>query len=145
MVNVAPVNGWVKVILFILVAVATPRTGVISVGVLAKTFAPLPTSSDNSRARLALVGVARNVAAPEAKPLIPVEIGRPVQLVRVPAEGMPMLGVIRTGLLSTTNLVPVPVCEVIVVTELFEVITPDRLVGGLKSGPPIGITLVAVP
>ena len=41
-----------------------PRFGVVSVGDVAKTVAPVPVSSVNAAARLALVGVARNVAIP---------------------------------------------------------------------------------
>ena len=44
-VNVALVAGAVIVTLLILVAVATPRTGVTSVGVFANTRAPVPVSS----------------------------------------------------------------------------------------------------
>ena len=42
MVSVAPVAGAVTVILFMLVAVATPRIGVTSVGLVASALAPLP-------------------------------------------------------------------------------------------------------
>jgi hypothetical protein len=134
------------VILFMVVAVAAPRVGVTRVQEFANTFAPVPVSSVSNAAKFALVGVCRNVAAPVANPLTPVEIGRPVQLVKMPADGVPMFGVIKTGLVSTTNFDPVPVCEVIVVTpELLLVITPVKVIGELKSGPPIAITLVAVP
>lgn len=44
-VSVAPVVGAVSVILLMLVAVATPRTGVVSVGEVAKTRSPDPVSS----------------------------------------------------------------------------------------------------
>ena len=44
MVKVEAVAGAVKVILLILVAVATPKTGVTRVGVVAKTNTPLPVS-----------------------------------------------------------------------------------------------------
>jgi hypothetical protein len=40
--------------------------GVVSVGDVAKTFAPVPVSSVNNAARFALVGVPRNVKAPAA-------------------------------------------------------------------------------
>jgi len=40
---------------------------------------------------------------------------------------MPMLGVTRTGDVSTTNFVPVPVCEAIDVALPTDVITPVRL------------------
>ena len=45
-VKVAPVAGWVKVNLFIDVAVATPNTGVTKVGEVAKTRLPEPVSSE---------------------------------------------------------------------------------------------------
>ena len=45
-VKVAAVAGAVIATLFILVALATPKTGVIKVGVLAKTNDPYPVSSD---------------------------------------------------------------------------------------------------
>jgi len=42
MVSVAPVAGAVTVILFMVVAAATPSIGVTSVGLVASAFAPLP-------------------------------------------------------------------------------------------------------
>ena len=42
MVKVAVVAGAVRVTLLILVAVATPRTGVVSVGLVPKTNKPVP-------------------------------------------------------------------------------------------------------
>ena len=70
-----------------------------------------------------------------------------MQFVSVPLDGVPSAGVISTGEVSTTNFVPVPVCEVILVTTPTEVITPLKLdiVLGVKSGPPIAITLDALP
>jgi hypothetical protein len=49
------------------VPVAAPKIGVTSVGVLAKTAAPVPVSSVNSAMRLADDGVAANVSKPEAR------------------------------------------------------------------------------
>ena len=49
-----------------------------------------------------------------------------MQLVKSPLEGVPRTGVISVGLVSTTNLVPVPVCEAIEVAFPTEVITPVR-------------------
>jgi hypothetical protein len=106
-VKVAAVAGAVKATLLILVAVATPKTGVTRVGVLANTKAPLPVSSVTADAKLEDDGVAKNVATPAAKPDTPVEIGRPVQLVRVPEPGVPNAGVMKVGeLLKTTRPVP---------------------------------------
>ena len=107
-VKVAAVAGAVKATLLILVAVATPKTGVTRVGVLANTLDPVPVSSVRAAAKLADEGVAKNVATLAAKPETPVEIGRPVQLVRVPEPGVPNVGVMKVGVLLNTKS-PVPV------------------------------------
>ena len=92
-----------------------PSTGVTSVGEVAKHKAPLPVSFVTAVARLALVGVAKKVATPAAKPLTPVLIGSPVQLVNVPLDGVPNDGVTNAGEDSvgpacrTKSPVPVPV------------------------------------
>jgi hypothetical protein len=88
--------------------VGVPNSGVAKVGLVANTSAPLPVSSVTAAARLELEGVARNVATPLPSPDTPVEIGRPVQLVRVPDVGVPIAGVTRVGdVASTTDPVPV--------------------------------------
>jgi hypothetical protein len=69
----------------------------VSVGEVAKTFAPLPVSSVKAAARFAEDGVARKVATPVPSPLTPVEIGKPVQEVSVPLEGVPRTGVTKVG------------------------------------------------
>jgi hypothetical protein len=51
---------------------------------------------------------AKAVATFEPKPDTPVEMGRPVALVRVAAEGVPRLGVVRDGEVARTTS-PVPV------------------------------------
>ena len=81
----------------ILVAVAAPNTGVTRVGLVANTLTPEPVSSVNIVARLALDGVAKNVATLAASPETPVETGSPVQLVRVPELGVPNAGVVNVG------------------------------------------------
>jgi len=91
--------------------VGVPRTGVTNVGVLANTRAPVPVSSVKADARLAELGVAKKVATPVPRPLIPVDTGRPVALVNVTLEGVPKAGVIRVGLLANTRA-PVPVSSV---------------------------------
>jgi hypothetical protein len=48
---------------------------VVSVGEVAKTFAPVPVSSVRHEARFALDGVAKNAATLVPSPLTPVEIG----------------------------------------------------------------------
>jgi hypothetical protein len=80
---------------------------VVSLGLVPKTARPEPVSSVRALAKLALEGVARNVATPDPRPETPVEIGRPVALVRVTAEGVPRLGVVKTGEVVIATL-PVP-------------------------------------
>jgi hypothetical protein len=77
--------------------VASPTTDVVNVGVVPNTSAPLPVSPVTAAAKLELDGVAKNVATPEPRPSIPVETGRPVQLVSVPEAGVPRAGVVRVG------------------------------------------------
>ena len=93
--------------------VGVPSSGVTSVGEVANTAEPLPVSSVMAAFKLADVGVARKVATPVAKPETPVEIGRPVQEVRVPLDGVPNTGVTKVGDVDNT-LLPDPV----------EVVTP---------------------
>jgi hypothetical protein len=88
--------------------VGVPRIGVTRVGEVANTNEPEPVSSVIAEARLALDGVAKRVATPVPKPLTPVEIGRPVALVKTAALGVPRAGVTRVGLVANT-LLPVPV------------------------------------
>ena len=82
--------------------VGVPSNGVTKVGLVANTFAPVPVSSVNIAAMFALDGVAKNVATPVAKPLTPLEIGRPVQFVKVPDVGVPNNGVTKVGLVAKT-------------------------------------------
>jgi hypothetical protein len=74
------------------VAVATPSTGVTNVGVLANTNAPVPVSSVTTERKLALEGIAKNVATFVPNPLMPVDRGKPVQFVSVPDWGVPRIG-----------------------------------------------------
>jgi hypothetical protein len=103
--------------------VGVPKTGLISVGVLANTRAPVPVSSVTAKARLELVGVARKVATPVPSPEIPLETGRPVQFVSVPEDGVPRIGVTSVGEVErTTSPVPVTVViEVPLILKLFPV------------------------
>ena len=80
-----------------------PRAGVTSVGLVAKTNAPVPVSSVMAEIKLAELGVARNVATPVPRPEIPVATGRPVQLVKVPELGVPKAGVVSDGLVDRTT------------------------------------------
>ena len=95
---VAPVIGAVMATLLIDVAVAAPIVGVVSEGLVENTSAPVPVSSDTAAMRLALVGVARNVATLAPRPDTPLPIGSPVQLVSVPDDGVPRTGVVSVGL-----------------------------------------------
>ena len=100
-----------------LVPVAAPIIGVIKVGVLEKTSVPVPVSSVTAASKLALVGVAKNVAMFAPKPLMPVPTGKPVQLVNVPEVGTPRIGVSSVGVLLNTST-PVPVSSVIAARRL---------------------------
>jgi hypothetical protein len=84
--------------------VKTPEAGVPSAGLAREgeslnTNKPVPVSFVTAANKFADDGVARKVAIPEASPLTPVLIGRPVQFVRVPLVGVPSAGV--------TNVAPV--------------------------------------
>ena len=78
------------------------------VGFVANTAEPVPVSSVNAVRRLALEGVARNAVTPAPVPLMPVDTGRPVQLVSVPDAGVPSTTAVSVLLLS--------VCVAVVVT-----------------------------
>ena len=91
--------------------VGVPSAGVTSVGLVANTRLPEPVSSVTAPAKLALEGVARNVATLVPRPDTPVPIGRPVQLVSVPELGVPRTGVTSVGLVANTSR-PVPVASV---------------------------------
>ena len=90
------------------VPVAAPMTGVTKVGDVANTKFPVPVLSDIAASKLALVGVAKYVATPVPNPLTPVEIGKPVALVKVAELGVPNVGVTSVGLFDKTTL-PDPV------------------------------------
>jgi hypothetical protein len=68
--------------------VGVPSKGVTSVGEVAKTKEPVPVSFVTAAIKLALEGVAKNVAIPVPKPDTPVAIGRPVAFVRVTDAGV---------------------------------------------------------
>lgn len=86
-------------------------TEVVNDGLVPKTKTPDPVSSVIADARLALLGVAKNVATPVPKPDTPVEIGNPVQFVNVPDVGVPSNGVTNVGDVAKT-FEPVPVLSV---------------------------------
>ena len=82
------------------IAEGVPRAGVTSVGEVLRTTPPVPVGT-----------AARAVAMPVPSPTTPVEIGKPVPLVRTTAEGVPSAGVVSTGETAKT-LEPVPVLSV---------------------------------
>ena len=86
-----------------------PSAGVTRVGDVAKTSDPVPVSFVTADIKLALDGVPKNVATPAARPETPVEIGKPVQFVSVPADGVPILGVTSVADVASTTVLPEPV------------------------------------
>ena len=120
--------------------VGVPSNGVVRVGDVANTKSPVPVSSVTAVIKLAEDGVAKNVATPAPKPDTPLEIGRPVQLVRVPEVGVPSNGVVRVGDVANTKS-PVPVSsditpanseeEVAACTDNLSVVTTSVLLVGI--------------
>jgi hypothetical protein len=88
--------------------VGVPNNGVTNVGLVANTNEPVPVSSVTAVIKLALDGVAKNVAIPVAKPETPVDIGKPVALVNVTDVGVPKVGDTNVGDVDKTT-VPEPV------------------------------------
>jgi len=101
----------VPVILVPTKALGVPRAGVTRVGDVANTLAPVPVSSVRAAAKFALVGVARKVATFVPNPDTPVEIGKPVALVKVALVGVPRIGVTKVGEVANT-FAPLPVSSV---------------------------------
>lgn len=104
-VNVAALAGAVKATLLMDVAVATPNVGVTSVGVLDNTALPVP------------VEVVTPVPprATDKVPEVPATIGRLVQFDKLPAEGVPMLGVASVTFVKSCVLVSflvTPLCTI---------------------------------
>jgi hypothetical protein len=87
-----------------------------------------PVSSVIAARRFELLGVAKKVATPVPSPLMPVETGKPVQLVRVPLAGVPSAGVTRVGEVARTGA-PDPVAVV--------------QAGSAEAPPPTRISVVA--
>ena len=73
---------------------------VVIAGLVPNNKTPEPVSSVIAAAKFAEEGVAKNVATLVPNPETPVEIGRPVQLVNVPEDGVPSTGVVRVGLVK---------------------------------------------
>ena len=84
-----------------------PKAGVTNVGEVANTKEPVPVSSVTAEIRLALVGVAKNVAIPVPNPETPVLMGNPVAFVNVTLVGVPNTGVTKVGDVENTKLVDV--------------------------------------
>jgi hypothetical protein len=103
-----------------------PKAGVTKVGEVANTNAPLPVSSVSAAARLALEGVASQAATPVPRPLTPVLMGSPVQLVRVPEVGVPKSGVTKVGLVANTAA-PLPVSSVSAAARLALLGVPNQV------------------
>lgn len=113
-------------------AEGVPRAGVTSVGDIENTKAPEPVSSVTAEAKFAELGVAKNVATPVPKPLIPVLTGSPVAFVNVTEVGVPSIGVTSVGDVAKT-LLPVPVLVTLTMFLLassaraVEAVRPDRV------------------
>ena len=128
MVNVDPVAGDVIATLFTVVADATPNVGVTNVGDVVNATVLLPDSSVKADAKFALLGVAKNAATLAPNPETPVDIGSPVQLVRVPEPGVPRTGAVIVGLVNVLLVrvcVPVSVTSVSVPEGTVNVEVPD--------------------
>ena len=138
-VPVTPVVRGSPVALVRVALVGVPNTGVTKVGEVAKTAEPVPVSSVKAERRLAELGVARKVATPVPSPETPVLMGRPVQLVNTPLEGVPNAGVVSVGEVSVNPAIVVVVLPRYVAVEP-SVIAVAKLLSRLDNG----IALVAV-
>ena len=120
-----------------LVAVATPKLGVASVGLPSKTTLPVPVLSVPSAvARFAPENVPSSVATPVPKPAMPVDRGSPVQLVRTPEAGVPRAGPTSTGPVANTSC-PVPVSSLMTPRSWAEVVAANWLSGSVvRASPP---------
>ena len=126
-----------------------PNAGVTSVGDVANTAAPDPVSSVSAAFRLELDGVAKNADTLVPSPLTPVDIGKPVALVKVAKEGVPKLGVVSTGSVAKTAN-PVPVSSVSAAAKLAELGVPRKVATFVPSpltpvdtGRPVALVRVA--
>jgi hypothetical protein len=123
-VKVAAEAGAVKTTLLILVAEATPKTGVTRVGDVANTLTPVPVLSVSADAKFADDGVIRNAVTPTPVPVtLPTGI---LQLVRSPEDGVPNAGVTRTGEVANTKA-PLPVSSDITPANCNEVVAANTL------------------
>jgi len=92
-----------------------PMFGVVNAGLVDKTLFPEPVEVVTPVPPLATGRV----------PVTPVVIGNPVQLVKTPADGVPMFGVVNVGVVNVgvvnvglvdNTMLPVPVTELLSVT-----------------------------
>ena len=109
---------------------------------LANSSAPDPLSSVIAVRRLALDGVARNVAIPVAKPLIPVETGNPVALDSVAEDGVPSAPLNTTGAPAeptfTASAVAMPVPSPEMPVDTGSPVQLDSVpAAGVPSAPPV--------
>jgi hypothetical protein len=111
-------------VLLIVVAVAAPKTGEVSVGELAKTTLPVPVSSEitpaNSEEEVDDITFSLSVVTTNV-----FEVGIAVLLIVV-AVAAPKTGVTNVGEVFITNVDPVPVCEAT------EVVFPELVIGPVK-------------
>jgi hypothetical protein len=118
-----------------------PKAGVTKVGEVAKTAEPVPVSSVKAERRLAELGVARKVATLAPRPDTPVEIGRPVALVKVALVGVPRIGVTKVGEVAKTAD-PVPVSSVKAPKRLAELNDPKEVALPTEVIAPVKLALV---
>ena len=121
---VTPVESGRPVALVRTSADGVPRAGVTNVGDVPRTFAPEPVD---------VVTPVPPFVTPSV-PVTPVVSGRPVALVNVAADGVPIFGVMRAGLVERT-IPPVPVTvlpSAVITPEPVEIVE-----GGDPAPPPI--------
>src|SRR6185437_9305028 len=126
MVRVALVAGAVTVTLLMLVAVATPIVGVVSVGEVASTLLPVPVFVTLTRFLLASVATALDAVNPE-------------RLSDVPAAA-PMVGVTSVGEVART-FAPEPVTVVIAVPLILKLLPVPAVSNVLL----VSVSVVALP
>jgi hypothetical protein len=138
---VTPVDSGKPVALVSVTLVGVPSKGVTKVGLVAKTSDPVPVSSVTVASKLALEGVAKNVATPVPRPDTPVLIGKPVAFVSVTDVGVPKIGVTKVGEVANTAD-PVPVSSVNAPKRLAELNDPNDVALPTLVTAPVRLALV---